>query len=554
MAYEFNRALNKDNIHHTMLTNLGMNLTTDDHRRLSVYRTNWNFYEGFHWEDLQQDSESQVTENYCRAFVDRFVGFEFGDGFTVKMDPEIENIQDAEGTTTNPLEFINDVWNYNGRQNKLIELGQMKAVTGDVWVGISFTPADELQDPFGYFDRGKVDISILPSSICFPEYSDYHNRDQMTKFTIMYPVENPNPMEPEERGMMSNFLNPRRKQKDANRVVNYVMEYTRKTVRIWLDGELKETVPNKYGTIPFVQIKNVPLAGQNFGSSDLEDIIPLNVELNLKKSNISDIIDYHAAPITAIFGARVGQLERGANKLWGGLPKDSRIENLRLDGDLVAANNYISELKDTLSHIGNVPKTALGGEANISNTSGVALHFMLMPLLERIKVKRGLSQEGVEKLNKLILLVGEKEGLITVPTGFPRWKFFHNNVTFGDILPKDPIMELQKIQSEMTLGLEDRRGAMERTGKQDIEEKIGKVDAERETHPEIYGLPNVEREKEMLLFNAELQRKNMEAQAAQAAKLPQSTKTQADKPVGTNKEGKPKQINSGVTNGPEKKK
>lgn len=550
MSYEFTRSLNRDNIHHTMLTNLGMDLSAEDKRRLSTYATHWNFYEGYHWEGLGGDTESQVTENYCRAFVDRFVGFEFGQGFTIKMDPSIESLEDSE---QNPHEFINDVWNYNGKQNKLIELGQMKGVTGDVWVGVSYTSPDELKDPFGYFDKGKVDISILPSSVCFPEYSDYHNRDQMTKFTVMYPVEKA-PQDEDNRRMFANLLNPSRRKKDAARVVNYVMEYTREKVTIWFDGELLEEVPNKYGVIPFVQIHNVPVAGQNFGASDLDDIIPLNVELNLKKSNVSDIIDYHSAPITAIFGARVSNLERGANKLWGGLPKDSRIENLRLDGDLSAANTYISELKETISHIGSVPKSALGGEASISNTSGVALHFMLMPLIQRVNIKQGLSKDGIEKINKLILLVGEKEGLISVPEGVERWKFFHNNVTFGDILPKDPMTELQQIQTEMVLGIEDRRGAMERAGKQDIEEKITKVDSERETNPEIYGLPNTEREKEMLRFNAELQKESMKLSAAINPKLPASTQTQKDKPVGTNKEGKPAQMNSGYSNGPEKKK
>jgi hypothetical protein len=48
-------------------------------------------------------------------------------------------------------------------------------------------------------------------------------------------------------------------------------------------------------------------------------------------------------------------------------------------------------------------------------------------------------------------------------------------------------MELQAIQQEMSLGLEDRRGAMKRLHKEDIEQKIKDVDEDKQNNPEFYG-------------------------------------------------------------------
>ena len=53
-----------------------------------------------------------------------------------------------------------------------------------------------------------------------------------------------------------------------------------------------------------------------FGRSDLRDLIYLNTEYNLKTSDISQILDYNAAPTTIVQGAKPHNLERGANKMW----------------------------------------------------------------------------------------------------------------------------------------------------------------------------------------------------------------------------------------------
>ena len=72
------------------LLSLGAKLNPEDVKRLSDYRKKWNFYEGYHWEELPPSGKAEVTKNYCRAFVNKFVAFELGKGFSIKMKPHVE--------------------------------------------------------------------------------------------------------------------------------------------------------------------------------------------------------------------------------------------------------------------------------------------------------------------------------------------------------------------------------------------------------------------------------------------------------------------------------
>lgn len=536
MAYNYEHRVSQKDIHNVVLNSLGAKLTNEEIDKLNKNMERWNFYDGFHWEGIANTDKPQVTENYVRAFVDKFVAYEFGKGFTIKMKPEVEDID----TENDPLEFLNMVWEYNNKQEKCVEIGQTKSITGDAWVQVSYESKKlngrdnpSFFDPFNEHEKGKIRINVLPTNIVFPTYSNAHDKDQIEKLTVMYP------MHVEQDGVI--FL-----KNTKVRQVIYKQVWTNTSVEIYHGDDLVSRFPNKYGVIPFRQIKNYPQQGRNEGQSDIDDIIPLNVELNLKKSDISEVIDYHSAPVTVVFGARIGQLERGANKVWGGLPKDAKVENLQLDGDLSAAQNYVSELKRSMHEVGSIPETALGGDLAISNTSGIALQIALKPLLDRVQVKQVMSKEGLEYINKLILLIAEKEKLISVPSDVSRRDFFFNEVTFESTLPKDSLLELQEIELEMKLGLESREGAMKRQGKDNIQKRIADVDADMEKNPELYGKEDVKKQVELMKEEAKL--KPSPSPAGNGGNGNSNSR-----PVGENKEGKPKQVNAGFQNSPQKR-
>ncbi len=478
----------------------GNELSNEEIRRLERIREEQNFYEGYHWEGIDDEDSPQVTFNFVRSFVTKFVAFELGKGFTIeiaegikdtgvtvgdtKIDTDLDKNSDGmlsagelvsePGTTEKTtLDFLNEVWTDNEKEIFCEELGQVKSITGEAWVKIDYLSPEDLADnPLDFYDKGKIKLRIIPTQYVFPRF-DQHDIKKLESLVIMYPVE-----KTETTGILRN--------RSRLTTVIYKEHWTNTAIHVYEDGNLIDEMENPYKIIPFVQIKNRPLAGRTYGFSDIDDLIPLNVEYNIKKSDVSEIIDYHAAPVTLVYGAKIGNLEKGANKVWGGLPKDAKVHNLELTGDLVASNKYIDGLKTSMCEIAGVPESVLGGASAISNTSGVALQYMNGSLIDITNTKRHCTSTGLQKINKIILYIAYIEGLINKPDNISLKDFLYNKVKLPDTLPKDKLIELQIIQQELVLGLECRHGAMERLGKERIDSKLDEIDQERSKYPELF--------------------------------------------------------------------
>ena len=469
------------------------NLTNEETLFLKRVKEAWNFYEGYHWEGMDDLDSPQVTFNYCRPFVNKFVSFEFGKGFSIETPVEIEQDEvtvndpkldmvlgdELDGSDDEVIQrektegdFLNDVWEDNKKDTLCIEIGQTKSITGEAWVKVQFEDPEDLNDPFEKYPNGRIRLSVVPTQFVFPRFND-HDKDKLEHLLIMYPIRTE-----KETGILF--------KRTSTTTVIYKEFWTNSEIVVYEGDKEVDRMENPYGFIPFVQIKNFPVAGRTRGVGDLDDVIPLNVELNTKKSDVSEVIDYHSAPITLVYGAKIGNLEKGANKVWGGLPKDAKVENLGLQGDLVASVGYTSDVKTSMCEIAGIPETVLGGANAISNTSGVALQYMNLPLIERTRIKRSCSSDGLQRVNKMILFISLYHGLIEKPEDITMKDFLRNEVEIPDTLPKDELIELNKIQQEMTLGLECRHGAMERLGRDNVPKKLAEIDKERTEHPELF--------------------------------------------------------------------
>ena len=467
----FERTRSFNDLTNVSLVGLQGELDAKQSERLTRIRRYWNFYEGYHWEELPEIEGTEMTVNYCRAFVNKYVSFELGSSFTYSVHKNAEEVVvTPDGKTL--FDFIESVWVDNRQYKYSTEMGQMKSVTGEAWKHIKYVPAGSEPDPFNKYPEGRIRLLLMPTHTVFPEYSE-HDREQLVKLTVMYTYE----ATEEPR-----FL----RGKATKKQVIYKQVWTNNECIVYDGDKPPQHFVNRYGFIPFIKINNLDLAGRSEGLSDLDDLIPLNTAYNLKESNISEILDYHAAPVTLVYGAKIGNLEKGANKLWGGMPKDARVENLELNGDLGASKHFTENLKLSMCEIGGMPESTLGGSQAISNTSGVALQYMNLPLIERTKMKRVNTEDGIERINEMMILIALYEGLIFKPENLGIRDMLYTEVTIPDTLPKDMLLELQQIQIEMQLGLEHRKGAMRRLGKENIELYLKEIDSDMEEHPELY--------------------------------------------------------------------
>lgn len=430
--------------------------------RLNRYSLNWAMYLGHHSSYRRQTGETQMILNYYRAFADYIINFTFGKGVQFTSPKETEAIIPS---------LLERVWEVdNNKQTVLWEIGQQGTVSGDCFIKVAYEEA--YTDSAGAFHPGRVRVLPLNSSFCFPEFHP-HDRDRLIRFKLKY------------RFWGTSLEGTRQ-------VFTYTEILTEDMIEEYINDELIDSRPNPLGIIPVVHIPNVRISGSPWGLSDCYDIIPLNRTYNETSTDVADIINYHAAPVTVIIGAKAAQLEKGANKVWGGLPKDAKVENLEGGSQgLRGAMDFLDRVKRAMHEMVGIPETALGQAQPISNTSGVALSIQFQPLMNRYHQKIIQYSYGLQRVNELILRTlafKEPETFQWDPTTQPPLKegqvdqldpadplTYRSTVVFAQPLPLDKLIALNEIQTKMSMGLESKEGALRILGEEFPGEKLREI-------------------------------------------------------------------------------
>jgi hypothetical protein len=425
--------------------------------RLNRYATNWAWYLGHHYSVAKPAGDNNLTFNYVRAFSDYTTNFCFARGVEFTTAKQYQHIIPA---------LYKRIWETdNDKMALLLEMGQTGSVNGDVFVKVAYE--DEWVDSAGQVHPGRVRILILNPSFCFPEWHP-HDRERLVRFKLKY-----------------RFWSTTA---DGTRAVfTYTEVLTDDVIEEYLNDELIDSRPNPLGQIPIAFCPNFRVSGSPWGLSDIGDIIGLNREFNEKASDISDIINYHAAPVTIIKGAKPGSLEKGANKVWGGLPKDAEVHNLEGMGDLAGSMGFLDTLKRAMHEMTGVPESALGQMQPISNTAGVALAIMFQPMMQRWNHKKLTYGALMKKINRLALetlFIHEPETLQYNPQtdglikeGQPEIidprdpLVFEHNIEWAPPLPVDAMLKLQEMQMKIMMGLESKQGALRELGNAFPDEK-----------------------------------------------------------------------------------
>jgi hypothetical protein len=407
----------------------------------------------------REQGEPQNVINYYRAFTDYMNRFTFSRGIDFRS-PKV-----TEAIVPDRLERV---WEQdNDKLSVLLEMGQQGSVSGDCFVKVAYE--EPWEDSAGRVHAGRVRILPLNASFCFPEFHP-HDRTRLLRFKLKY------------RFWGTSLEGTRQ-------VFTYTEILTDDVIEEYINDEMIDQRPNPLGVIPVVHIPNLPVSGSPWGLSDCHDIINLNRQYNEISTDVADIVNYHAAPVTVIIGAKPAGLEKGPKKVWGGLPKDSQVFNLEggasgIDGAL----KYMEMLKRSMHELVGIPETALGQMQPISNTSGVALSIQYQPLMNRYQQKVVQYGRGVKAINELILLtlaVKEPDTLrwnsdVDGPIKEGQYPVLDPNdplmfVTYPHFpppLPLDKLVVLNEVQMMMGMGLESKEGALRALGEEFPEEKL----------------------------------------------------------------------------------
>lgn len=416
----------------------------------------------------KQAGEPQLVFNHVAALANFLINFTFSKGVTFKCDKMFQHIIPA---------LLDRIFSKdNNRAQFLWTLGQQGGVSGDVFVKIAYAePQTDAADPIT--GRGRVVLLVLQPSHCFPEWHP-HIPGKMVKFKLKYKFWGTNP--------------------DGTRVVNtYVEEITDSEIKEWLNDELLRDDPNPLGRIPVVHIANTPVAGSPWGIGDVDAVIPINREYNDKATEISDIINYHVAPVTIVTGGKPPNLEKGPAKIWGIMNPDARVYNLEGGAAGIGPGlEYLEVLRMRMHEYGHVPANALGEPQPISNTSGVALAIQYMPTMQWYGLKRVQYGQGlieIAQISLMTLFLKEPatvlydpmtDGILDQTLGQqPELdpmdpEVYDIDIAWPPPLPVDIIIKLEEIERKMALQLESRKGAMRDLGEEFPDEKIEELNEE----------------------------------------------------------------------------
>jgi len=433
--------------------------------RLNRYSLNWAMYLGHHWSYRREVGESQMVYNYYRAFTDFIINFTFGRGVSFRSPLATEAIIP---------DILKRVWEIDNNKHGIMwEMGQQGGVSGDCFVKVAYEEAYE--DSVGGMHPGRVRVLPLNASFCFPEFHP-HDRSRLIRFKLKY------------RFWGTSVEGTRQ-------VYTYTEILTDDRIEEYINDELIDSRPNPIGVVPVIHIPNTLVSGSPWGLSDCHDVITLNRAYNETATDVADIVNYHAAPVTVITGAKASALEKGPKKVWGGLPKDSKVFNLEGGGSgLMGALEYLKMVKTAMHEMIGVPESALGQVQPISNTSGVALSIQYQPLMNRYQQKLVQYGEGLRRINELVLrtLAFKEPEMFTYNPVFNgpikenqlTQLDLNNPLTYETIvhfpqpLPLDKLIVLNEIQSKMNLNLESREGALRQLGEEFPAEKLEEIRAE----------------------------------------------------------------------------
>lgn len=415
------------------------------------------------WAYRKEIGDQNVTVNYCRMLIDYLVNFCFSKGVSFGSPEATEAITPY---------LLKKVWDEdNDRHSVIMEMAQLGSVSGDVFCKVAYEPP--YQNPnTGEQVGSKVKILPLNPAFCFPEFHP-HDKTRFIKFKMKYKF----------WGTGAD---------GTRQIFTYTELMSDDSIEEYVNDEMIDQRPNPLGRIPVAYIPNYPVASSPWGLGDINDLVSLNREYNEKATDISEIINYHAAPVTVITGAKASNLERGPKKVWGIPNKDAKIQNLQLENSLQGPLGYMEMIKTSMHEAIGVPMGSLGQAQPISNTSGVALHMQYLPLMLKYQQKKVQYSKLFMQINDLVMRTiafYEPDALKfnfmvspvpPKPTQYPELDpadpvTFRSTCKWPSPLPLDNLILINELQAKIQMGMESKRGALAEFGEAFPDQKLQEV-------------------------------------------------------------------------------
>jgi hypothetical protein len=386
--------------------------------------------------------------NYCRAISDKAVEYLFARGLQFAVPTEFAGAASPEAARR-AEELLADLVEANALGTTLLKAGQNASIFGDAFIKT-------------YYDarRARVRVLSLDPSRCFPTWAG-DDPDELVEISVI--------------STLSAAEALARYGRSWGRTVDVVETWTEATLTITVGPDVVQDGPNPYGWIPYCHVGNLAPANSTWGISDLEDVIPLNQEIDRRLSDQSDVIAYHADPPVVFKGVRQHtDLPVGPGTVWD-IPADADVALLEWHGQPPQVDTHIDRLQEALYQVAETPRTSFGDSGRL--LSGVALETELQPLILRTLRKRTIWERALRQVARAALLLAEQTGRDGVGPGF--YAPYRVSIVWAPMLPRDDDAEATRHINLVAAQLESHERALEQTGHLDPAHELERIVANR---------------------------------------------------------------------------
>ncbi len=400
--------------------------------RVMRYKQYLDFYRGFQWNELRRPGERRLTVNYARTYIQKQASYFISKPLNFELKPNGDN-KKAQDLASKTETALREIWTDNALMLADYDAAVDAAVLGDGCFKVSLQKHQANHDPLtlhlqpggtgGRVVVRAIDINEINAGFNGGNHRDLNWVSQTYKILGYQAREQYGKKELDKTGLNSNILGD----DQECQIIEY---WTHQGYKVTVQGFTLFDGANPYGFIPYVIFPNRSIPRTPWGESDLEDVITLASEMNVRVSVLSQLLQMSGNPVLVLENVDTAENMRvGPGAVWT-LPEGAKASLLEmLTGGGVELHIRFIELLEKMMHdLTETPSTGFGHQASggggRSAASGVALEIMLHPVMQRVNRKRLIWDDVIDRRNRMIMRLA----------GMPMHR---TRVIWPDVLPKD---------------------------------------------------------------------------------------------------------------------
>jgi SPP1 Gp6-like portal protein len=225
------------------------------------------------------------------------------------------------------------------------------------------------------------------------------------------------------------------------------------------DSEIHHAAPSRLGVLPIVHIQNRSLPLRFEGMSEVEPLIPLQDELNIRLSDRANRVTmqsfkmYLAKGIDG-FTSPGSSIRIGPGQIWATDNPDASIHAFGGDANSPSEDAHIEQIRQALDKTSGITPVAAGvireriGQLSSEN----ALRITFMGMLAKSQRKQMTYGRGLTQVCRLILMALDRAGVFSTT---PEQRDVR--VIWPDPIPTDESDRLESAKRKVDLGIPDER-------------------------------------------------------------------------------------------------